>query len=61
MAKLHHEADYREARRKSYPDLSEAIDALVHKELGNPQLWRDYVAKCADVKKRIPKPRTTNG
>lgn len=47
---------YVRARRSEYPPVEDALDALVHKELGNPGPWSDYVARCRSVKEKHPKP-----
>lgn len=54
--KIQHTANYAALRARAYPNVATALDALVQKELGNPQPWKDYVAACAAVKARFPKP-----
>lgn len=47
---------YREKRSQEYPPIGDALDALVHKENGDPTIWNDYVLTCNAVKARYPKP-----
>lgn len=47
---------YQEKRAPEYPPVQEGLDALVHKELGDPGPWNEYVAKCVAVKDKYPQP-----
>ena len=51
--------EYREKRRSEYPPLTDYVDALVHRESGNPQPYADYIAACLAVKAKYPKPEVT--
>jgi len=54
--KIRHSTDYKRLRAQAYPPLAELADALVHQAAGNEQPLKDYVARCAAVKQRFPKP-----
>lgn len=47
---------YRELRAPEYPPIGDGLDALVHKENGDPSVWEAYVAACNAVKLKYPKP-----
>jgi hypothetical protein len=43
-------------RMSEYPPVSELADALWHQQNGNEDPMTAYLAKCAEVKTRWPKP-----
>ena len=50
---------YAQSRSWAYPPLTDYVDALVHRESGNPQPYADYIAACLAVKAKYPKPEVT--
>lgn len=49
--------EYIEKRRDEYAKIDHLLmEALIEKELGNPQKFADYIALRNDIKTRIPKP-----
>lgn len=56
---VRHTRDYREARKESYPDVGDALDALMKyfaaQESIPPEL-QAWVDACLAVKNRYPKP-----
>lgn len=55
--KITHRRDYREARKKEYPDVGEQLDALweVLSTLALPKKARDIVDEIDRIKKKYPK------
>lgn len=53
--KITHIGDWVQMRKKAYPAIEDFIDAFYWLQKGNPQPMKDYIAKCDDVKKKIPK------
>jgi len=54
------ERDIREARRKDYPAVGDALDALAkwafsETEIGLPKELKSWAAKCMSVKSKYPK------
>lgn len=49
--------DYARARREAYPPLEQLADALYHQQQGNAEPMQRYLADCAAVKARFPKPQ----
>lgn len=54
--KIHHKVDYRIKRVEEYPPVTEFADALYWKEQGDPTKYEAWLARCAEVKARFPKP-----
>lgn len=48
---------YKDLRRTQYPPIADGLDALVHKEKGNPLPWAAYVNACQAIKDKYPKPQ----
>jgi hypothetical protein len=48
--------DYAAHRRGAYPPIEEFLDAYYHREVGNPEPMKAWVAKIAAVKASIRKP-----
>jgi hypothetical protein len=46
---------YRDLRKEEYPPIGDGLDALVHKENGDPTQLAAYVAACNAVKEKYPK------
>lgn len=50
------EPTYDQWRRAEYPPLADFVDAIYHKEHGDPKPYMDYMDKVDKVKKKFPKP-----
>lgn len=47
--------DWRLERARAYPTLSDFLEAVHERELGNTKPFQEWVKKCNEVKARIPK------